>query len=109
MFMFVGDDGKMDNEMPGLMKESENIYTLWCSGRTCCEGMLVELKFIKRQDLVAIVSQLMRPSQDQVHIKVEMNKEDMDTFVFCMATKKTALRLAKDMADLVRFLYKMRS
>lgn len=46
-FSLVGDDGKIELENPGLMKESENIYTLWCSGRTCCEGMLVELKFLK--------------------------------------------------------------
>lgn len=43
----------------------------------------------------------MRPVQDQVHIKVEMSKDEMDTFVFCVAVKKTAARLAKDMADLV--------
>jgi hypothetical protein len=46
----------------------------------------------------------MRPSNDQVHIRVEMNREDMDSFVFCIATKKTALRLAKDMADLVSYI-----
>lgn len=48
------------------MKDSDSQYTLWCSGRTCCEGMLVELKLIKRQDLVAVIAQLMRPLQDQV-------------------------------------------
>lgn len=46
-FTLVGDDGKLESESSGLMKESENLYTLWCSGRTCCEGMLVELKFLK--------------------------------------------------------------
>lgn len=47
-FSLVGDDGSADrNENGGLIKESENIFTLWCSGRTCCEGMLVELKLIK--------------------------------------------------------------
>lgn len=46
-FTLVGDDGKMEIENPGLVKESENLYMLWCSGRTCCEGMLVELKFLK--------------------------------------------------------------
>lgn len=46
-FSLVGDDAKLDSESPGLIKESENMFTLWCSGRTCCEGMLVELKFIK--------------------------------------------------------------
>jgi len=52
-----------------------------------------------------MIGQLMRPSSDQVHIRVDMNKEDMDTFVFCVATKKSALRLAKDMADLVSWVW----
>uniref|UniRef100_A0A0K8T3E1 PAT complex subunit CCDC47 n=1 Tax=Lygus hesperus TaxID=30085 RepID=A0A0K8T3E1_LYGHE len=56
-FSLVGDDGKMEIENRGLIKESEHMYTLWCSGRTCCEGMLVELKFLKRQDLVAVIAQ----------------------------------------------------
>lgn len=102
IFLFItGDDGKMENESTGLMKESDNMYTLWCSGRTCCEGMLVELKFIKRQDLVAVIAQLMRPVADQVHIKVDMNKDEMDNFVFCVASKKTAIKISKDMADVV--------
>lgn len=47
-FSLVGDDGSLDkNENVNLIKESENVFTLWCSGRTCCEGMLVELKLIK--------------------------------------------------------------
>lgn len=45
--LYSGDDGKIEIESNGLIKETENTYTLWCSGRTCCEGMLVELKFIK--------------------------------------------------------------
>ncbi|CAB0010768.1 unnamed protein product [Nesidiocoris tenuis] len=102
-FSLVGDDGKMEIENRGLMKESEHMYTLWCSGRTCCEGMLVELKFLKRQDLVAVIAQMMKPSLDQIHIKVDMGKDDMDTFVFCVATKKTALRLSKDLTDLSLF------
>ncbi|CAH1376641.1 hypothetical protein MTP99_018039 [Tenebrio molitor] len=100
-FSLVGDDGALEkNENVGFIKESENVFTLWCSGRTCCEGMLVELKLIKRQDLVAILSGMMRPTLDQVHIKVTMNKEDMDNFVFCVASKKTSLHLSKEMADL---------
>lgn len=38
---------KMEVETPGLVKEAENTFLLWCSGRACCEGMLVELKFLK--------------------------------------------------------------
>lgn len=49
-----------------------------------------------------MLNQFLRPAKDEVHIKVEMNKEDMDTFVFCVASKKTAARCSKEMADLVR-------
>lgn len=32
-----------------------------------------------------------------------MNAEDMDTFVFCLASKKSAAKLSKEMADLNTF------
>lgn len=101
-FAMIGDDANKENEGPdGFVRESESIFTLWCSGRTCCEGMLVELKMIKRQDLVAIISNMVKPVQDQVHIKIELSKDIMDTFVFCVASKRTALRFSKEMYDLV--------
>ena len=44
-FSIVGDDGMSKEPQSGvLVKESESVYTLWCTGRQCCEGMLVELK-----------------------------------------------------------------
>jgi len=103
-FVLVGDDGRKEGEPTcTFIKESESLYSLWCSGRTCCEGMLVELKMIKRQDLVSIISGLMRPVQDQLQIKVDISQDAMDTFVFCVATKKTATRVFKEMSDLSKF------
>ncbi|GIY51864.1 coiled-coil domain-containing protein 47 [Caerostris darwini] len=99
-FALVGDDGKKEIENPGMQKESEHIYTLWCSGRACVEGMLVELKFLKRQDLVNVMANMFRPASDQIRIKVTMNADSMDNFVFCIANKKTASRLLKEMSDL---------
>lgn len=43
-FALVGDDIKKDESTPGFIKESDSIYSLWCSGRNLVEGMLVELK-----------------------------------------------------------------
>ncbi|KAI5753542.1 hypothetical protein M8J77_001152 [Diaphorina citri] len=99
-FSLVGDDGKQEIENSSLIKESENTFTLWCSGRSCCEGMLVELKLIKRQDLVGLIAQLIRPSTDQLSMSFDLGKEDMDSFVFCVAAKKTAARLVKQINDL---------
>lgn len=99
-FSLVGDDGKLENSQPGLLKESENVYLLWCSGRTACEAVLFELRLMKRQDLLAVIMAIFRPQPDQVHIKVFMNEGDMDTFVMCLANKKAAIRLSREMADI---------
>ncbi|GFR74220.1 coiled-coil domain-containing protein 47, partial [Elysia marginata] len=69
-FSIVGDDGVAKEVTSGvLMKESENVYTLWCSGRTCVEGMLVELKLLKRQDLINLLLRIFKPASDQVIVK----------------------------------------
>ena len=67
MYSETGDDGQSTDVQSGiLMKESENVYSLWCSGRVCCEGMLVTLKLLKRQDLVSTISRLFKPASDQI-------------------------------------------
>ena len=101
-FSLVGDDGSknIDEIQDPLTKESENLFSFWCSGRLCCEGMLVELQLLKRQDLVGVVANLMKPAHDQVQVRVELSSEDMDSFIFCLATKKSSARLVKEMADI---------
>lgn len=107
-FALVGDDGRQelsastggDGGGGGLVKDSESVYTLWCSGRLCVEGMLVELRLLKRQDLLSLIAQMVRPAPDQLVVRVTMGAQSMDGFVMCLATKKTATRLHKTMADL---------
>ncbi|XP_066302105.1 PAT complex subunit CCDC47-like [Branchiostoma lanceolatum] len=104
-FTSVGDDGQGAEVQSGiLMKESEHIYSIWCSGRVCCEGMLVEIKLLKRQDLVSVISRMMRPTADQVTVTVDLAAADMDSFVFAVGNKKTIGRLHKDMNDLSLFV-----
>ncbi|KAA8585439.1 hypothetical protein FQN60_004133 [Etheostoma spectabile] len=104
-FALVGDDGTSKEAVSTgkLNQENEHIYNLWCSGRLCCEGMLIQLKFLKRQDLLNVLARMMRPACDQVQIKVTLNEEDMDTFVFALGTKKAMARHQKEMQDLSEF------
>ena len=44
-----------------------------------------------------------------MRVQVNMNAEDMDTFVFCIANKKTAAKMAKEMADITTFCPERRS
>lgn len=67
-FELIGDDpqNKIAASTFQMTKEAEHIFTLWCSGRACVEGMLVELRLMKRQDLVSIIADKMKPTKDQV-------------------------------------------
>lgn len=104
-FALVGDDGKKENESQpfGFIKESDSIYTLWCSGRNLVEGMLIELKLIKRQDLLSITMGLVKKVQDQVQIKVELSSGVMDTFVMAIASKKSVGKMFKELSDLKQY------
>ncbi|XP_048754306.2 PAT complex subunit CCDC47-like [Ostrea edulis] len=106
-FSIVGDDGTSKDAASGtLMKESENVYALWCSGRTCVEGMLVELKFLKRQDLISSISNMLKPSSDQIVIQVDLDQKVMDKFVFAIVQKKSCSKLHKELLDLNQFTEK---
>ncbi len=67
-FALVGDDGAKNVEEVEnrLVKESEHGFTLWCSGRVGCESMAVDIRLLKRQDLVSVIANLMKPATDQV-------------------------------------------
>ena len=41
---------------------------------------------------VGVISNFMKPAHDQIHVRVDMSPEDMDSFIFCIASKKSSLR-----------------
>lgn len=104
-FSLVGDTGKAIDEAAegGLVKDSESQYSIYCSGRVGCDSLLIDLKLIKRQDLVAVLAQLVRPQNDQAHLRIEMSKDESDNFVLAVATKKTAMHFVRDVADVATY------
>ncbi|KAL7301088.1 hypothetical protein TKK_0006356 [Trichogramma kaykai] len=101
-FSLVGDNGRRGDEetTDGPIKESDSLYNIYCSGRVGCDSLLIELKLLKRQDLVSSLSQIIRPQNDQAHLRVELTKDEIDNFVLAVATKKTAIHFSKEMADI---------
>ncbi|XP_061081199.1 PAT complex subunit CCDC47-like [Conger conger] len=101
-FALVGDDGSGAEALGTgkLLRDNEHIYSLWCSGRLCCEGMLVQIRLLRRQDLLSVLAWKMRPACDQVHVQATLNDEDMDMFVFAVGNRKVMARMQKEMQDL---------
>ncbi|CAF1330129.1 unnamed protein product, partial [Didymodactylos carnosus] len=120
-FACVGDNGQtkdlnkttIDNPDEqgnnNFVKESENLYLLWCSGRIYLESMLVELRFVKRQCLFNLMASVMKSVNDTVVYTIDYAREDIDTFVFCLARKRCAAKLHKDMNDLNQFCSERKS
>lgn len=103
-FALVGDDGSSTDILSGdsvkMIRESDNVFGIWCSGRQSCLSMFVQLKFLKRQDLISVVSGLMKPLNDQIIISVEFDRKDLDSYVFCLANRKITQSLARDYQDI---------
>ncbi|CAF3486864.1 unnamed protein product [Rotaria socialis] len=107
-FSLVGDNGQTktgqaEEQTDLMLKESENLYILWCSGRPLVDSMLLELRFVKRQCLFNSLAAIVKSINDTIVYTVDYSKEDMDTFVFCLARKRCIARLHRDMIDLSQF------
>jgi hypothetical protein len=114
-FALVGDNGQTrsiqstddqtntESVSTDMHKESESLYILWCSGRTSIESMLIEIRFIKRQCLFNSLAALIKSINDMIVYTIDYSKDDMETFVFCLAKKRCAAKLHRDMNDLSQF------
>uniref|UniRef100_A0A0R3RU90 PAT complex subunit CCDC47 n=1 Tax=Elaeophora elaphi TaxID=1147741 RepID=A0A0R3RU90_9BILA len=86
-FTLVGDDGTSEDLREGHMhKETDSVYTV-CSGRVGCQGMLITLKLLKRQDLIHVIMNLIRPKQDKRKSVTKAAKEKMDLSLFTVERK----------------------
>lgn len=103
-FCIVGDDGVSKEISDGiLVKESENKFVVWCTGRMGCEGIKIEIKLLRRQDLISLISQLFKPQSDTITITTYMAPEDMDSVVLAIMPKKGLKRLQQEVQDLAHF------
>lgn len=87
----------------GLIKTTESMYTLWCSGRIGVDGLLIEINLLKRQDLFSMALNLLKPAKDTMILRFLLNQEGYENFVFCLAHKAFAPKLARDMVDINTF------
>eukprot|EP00731_Ephydatia_muelleri_P007955 Em0004g293a len=101
-FSYVGDNGEGDLPNEGhVVKDSNNCFTVWCTGRTGCDWMMAQLRLQRRQDLFTLLLSLVRPSPDTVMLTFQPAADDMDNIVLALGQKKTILKQSKGLEDLV--------
>ncbi|CAN6584581.1 unnamed protein product [Malus baccata var. baccata] len=97
--MGVGDG----DDSPLLLKEGQNVFKFYASGRRCCQGLLATMELKSRHDLISSIFNLVVPSRDEISIEVYMNDDAMDHVVFALARKKSAKAMQKEVGDLQKF------
>ncbi|KAJ4966097.1 hypothetical protein NE237_017946 [Protea cynaroides] len=90
-------DGK---DTPLLLKEGQNVFKFYASGRRFCQGLVATVELQCRHDLISRVYNLIVPCKDEITFEVYMNDDAMDHVVFALAKKKAAKVMQKEVRDL---------
>lgn len=94
-FSVVGTNGAV------LVKESQHTFRLNATGRSHVQGIQVNLRLARRQDLLArLYNQFWTPGRDLVDIQIAMNEEALDTIVFALSKNRDARDITKSFPDL---------
>lgn len=100
-FSFLGVGETEDS--PLLLKEGQNIFKFYASGRRFCQGMLATMELKSRHDLISRLYNMVVPCKDEITFEVYMNDDAMDQVILAVARKKLAKAMQKDTRDLQRF------
>ncbi|XP_044489861.1 uncharacterized protein At5g49945-like [Mangifera indica] len=91
------------DDSPLLLKEGQNVFKFYASGRRYCSGLLATMELKSRHDLISRLYNLVVPCKDEITFEVYMNDDAMDHVVFAMAKKKMAKNMQKEVRDLNKF------
>ncbi|ESR44930.1 hypothetical protein CICLE_v10000945mg [Citrus x clementina] len=76
------------DDSPLLLKEGQNVFKFYASGRRYCSGLLATMELKSRHDLISRFYNMIVPCKDEISFEVYMNDEAMDHVVFAVAKKK---------------------
>ncbi|XP_030539288.1 uncharacterized protein At5g49945-like [Rhodamnia argentea] len=91
------------DDSPLLLKEGQNVFKFYASGRRFCQGLLATMELKSRHDLISRMYNLIVPCRDEITFEVYMNDDAMDHVIFAVTKKKAAKGMQKEVRDLQRF------
>ncbi|KAH7865478.1 hypothetical protein Vadar_007245 [Vaccinium darrowii] len=91
------------NDSPLLLKEGQNVFRFYASGRRFCQGLMATMELKSRHDLISKLYNLVVPCKDEMTFEVYMNDEAMDCVVLALARKKAGKTMVKEVRDLQKF------
>ncbi|CAI5444374.1 unnamed protein product [Caenorhabditis angaria] len=105
-FAVVGDDGitELEQIAPILRRDTDYTFSAWCSGRINLHYFNLQMRMVKRQDLVSRVLDFFDPQTDRLTIKSHLEStNETDPLVLLVGDKKTTSKQFKEQLDLSTF------
>ena len=87
------DDGAL------LIKDGQNVFKLYASGRRFCESLLVLLQLRNRHDLITLLWETVMGNRDNLEAEVLMDEDAMPPLVFAIVRKQAVKGFLKDNDD----------
>ncbi|KMZ58315.1 putative Coiled-coil domain-containing protein 47 [Zostera marina] len=100
-FSLLGTGDGMNT--PLLLKEGQDVFKFYASGRRYCQRLLATLELKNRHDLISKIVDLVLPKEETITFEVVMNDDAMENIVFAMGKKKLAKSMHKEEFDLQRY------
>uniref|UniRef100_A0AC35TU72 Coiled-coil domain-containing protein 47 n=1 Tax=Rhabditophanes sp. KR3021 TaxID=114890 RepID=A0AC35TU72_9BILA len=103
-YALVADNGVSDNlDGDVLLKITDNLFQVFCSGKTGYENMLTQLRLNKRQDLIGTIIDHVQINSDSVVQRNTLCTGELDQVVFCCGNRTELLAYCKTVNDLSTF------
>ncbi|CAJ0584535.1 unnamed protein product, partial [Mesorhabditis spiculigera] len=100
-FSVVGDDGLTEEPSDGnITKETDYSFSIWCSGRVGVTSLQIQMRTVKRQDLVSRVMGIITPQKDRITFRFDLDAQEVDPWVLAVGQRKIVAKQHKELADL---------
>ncbi|XP_042385608.1 uncharacterized protein At5g49945-like [Zingiber officinale] len=100
-FSLLGTGDGKDSAL--LLKEGQDVFKFYASGRRYCQSLLATMEMRSRHDLISRAIDLVLSNKDVITFEVAMNEESMDHVVLAVARRKLAKNMHKEERDLQRY------
>ncbi|XP_042379692.1 uncharacterized protein At5g49945-like [Zingiber officinale] len=100
-FSLLGTGDGKDTAL--LLKEGQDVFKFYASGRRYCQSLLATMEMRNRHDLISRAIDLVLSNKDVITFEVAMNEESMDHVVLAVARRKLAKNMHKEERDLQRY------
>ncbi|ORX48144.1 DUF1682-domain-containing protein [Piromyces finnis] len=86
-----------------LVRDGNHEFWYYATGRKHCQSVFTRVKLCPRQDIIATLLNIHKPTYDKIVMEAVLNKNESDDFIFALMDRKKEAEIKKKRYDLKNF------